>query len=263
MMKKILTWFLLIFTMLLVGCTEEDKITLPDLTGKSRDEITETLEKSNISYTFKFAEKIINSDDELDKFVSYGHGLQVGSSISKDEKVVVYTTVLPLTGNHTSEVKIDFEWENKSFIEDGVGQVTLNYCVDGDTASFRDIKTGQIIKLRFLGINTRESTIEEEPWGKAASDYVKSRLKNAKTIILDANGATKDMYGRYLGLVWVDGILLNLEIIDQAYSNSTLSISDSRYGEVFMKASIAAKKTGRRFFGEIDPDYDYENKRFK
>ena len=30
-----------------------------------------------------------------------------------------------------------------------------------------------------------------------------------------------------------------------------------------MKASIAAKKTGRRFFGEIDPDYDYENKRFK
>ena len=45
MMKKILTWFLLIFTMLLVGCTEEDKITLPDLTGKSRDEITETLEK--------------------------------------------------------------------------------------------------------------------------------------------------------------------------------------------------------------------------
>ena len=163
MMKKILTWFLLIFTMLLVGCTEEDKITLPDLTGKSRDEITETLEKSNISYTFKFAEKIINSDDELDKFVSYGHGLQVGSSISKDEKVVVYTTVLPLTENHTSEVKIDFEWENKSFIEDGVGQVTLNYCVDGDTASFRDIKTGQIIKLRFLGINTRESTIEEEP----------------------------------------------------------------------------------------------------
>ena len=250
MMKKILTWFLLIFTMLLVGCTEEDKITLPDLTGKSRDEITETLEKSNISYTFKFAEKIINSDDELDKFVSYGHGLQVGSSISKDEKVVVYTTVLPLTENHTSEVKIDFEWENKSFI-------------DGDTASFRDIKTGQIIKLRFLGINTRESTIEEEPWGKAASDYVKARLKNAKTIILDANGATKDIYGRYLGLVWVDGILLNLEIIDQAYSNSTLSISDSRYGEVFMKASIAAKKTGRRFFGEIDPNYDYENKRFK
>lgn len=55
------------------------------------------------------------------------------------------------------------------------------------------------------------------------------------------------MYGRYLGLVWVDGILLNLEIIDQAYSNSTLSISDSRYGEVFMKASIAAKRQDEDF----------------
>ena len=69
MMKKILTWFLLIFTMLLVGCTEEDKITLPDLTGKSRDEITETLEKSNISYTFKFAEKI-----SLGEFILMGRG---------------------------------------------------------------------------------------------------------------------------------------------------------------------------------------------
>lgn len=262
-MKKVLIWFLLIITIFITGCTEEEKITLPNLEGMSREKIAEILEENNINYTFKFAEKIITSDDQLDKFVSYGHGLEKGSSVNKDEKVIVYTTVLPLTENYASTVAIDFEWEGKSFIEDGVGQVTLNYCVDGDTASFRDIKTGQIIKLRFLGINTRESTIEEEPWGKAASDYVKGRLKNAKTIILDANGATKDMYGRYLGLVWVDGILLNLEIIDQAYSNSTLSISDSRYGEVFMKASIAAKKTGRRFFGEIDPDYDYENKCFK
>ena len=211
-------------------------------------------------HKFSHLDTNVSTDIPINKLPSYTKMIEF---ISKDEKVVVYTTVLPLTENHTSEVKIDFEWENKSFIEDGVGQVTLNYCVDGDTASFRDIKTGQIIKLRFLGINTRESTIEEEPWGKAASDYVKARLKNAKTIILDANGATKDIYGRYLGLVWVDGILLNLEIIDQAYSNSTLSISDSRYGEVFMKASIAAKKTGRRFFGEIDPNYDYENKRFK
>lgn len=262
-MKKFLICFLMLFTIFITGCSEEEKITLPNLDGMSRDKISTIMEENKISYTFKFAEKIISSDDQLDKFVSYGHGLEKGNSINKDEKVVIYTTVLPLTENYASKVKIDFEWENKSFIEDGVGQVTLNYCIDGDTASFKDKKTGQTIKLRFLGINTRESTIEEEPWGKAASNYVKNRLKNAKTIILDANGATKDMYGRYLGLVWVDDVLLNLEIIDQAYSNSTLSISDSRYGEIFMQASIAARKTGRRFFGEIDPDYDYENNCFK
>ena len=29
--------------------------------------------------------------------------------------------------------------------------------------------------------------------------------------------------GRYLGFVWVDGVLLNLELVELAYTNSTLS----------------------------------------
>ena len=30
-----------------------------------------------------------------------------------------------------------------------------------------------------------------------------------------------------------------------------------------MEANMKAKATGRRFFGEVDPNYDYENKEFK
>ena len=78
--------------------------------------------------------------------------------------------------------------------------------------------------------------------------------------MLESEGARKDTYDRYLAFVWVDGKLLNLEIIEQAYSNSTLN--NSKYKEIFMEASITAMKTGRRFFGEIDPAYDYENERF-
>ena len=80
------------------------------------------------------------------------------------------------------QVKIDFEYEGKSFINDGVGEVELVYSTDGDTARFKDIITGETFNLRFLGIDTPESTIDKDPWGKAASDYTKKKLQNAKNI---------------------------------------------------------------------------------
>ena len=50
--------------------------------------------------------------------------------------------------------------------------------------------------------------------------------------------------------------LLNLQIIQEAYSHSTLS-GKNKYFDIFNKAGNEAMKTGRRFYGEIDPEYDY------
>ena len=92
-------------------------------------------------------------------------------------------------------------------------------------------------------------------------NYTKNILQNAKTIVLEAEGARTENYGRYLGFVWVDGVLLNLQIIEEAYSNSTLN--NSKYASYFSTASLEVSKTGRRFFGETDPNYDYNRKEFK
>ena len=70
------------------------------------------------------------------------------------------------------------------------------------------------------------------------------------------------MHGRYLGWVWLDGELYNLQVVEEAYSNSTCG-SDSKYYEYMADVDIHVSQTGRRFFGEIDPNYDYENKKFK
>ena len=51
-------------------------------------------------------------------------------------------------------------------------EVTLDKCVDGDTAWF--ILDGDRIKTRFLAIDTPESTTKKEPYGKEASDYTPS-----------------------------------------------------------------------------------------
>lgn len=264
-MKKFLIIITTILLFILTSC-EANQHKLPDLTGMSREEMKEEMEKQNIEYIFRFQSTVINDVSELDKFISYGNGFSVGdyvdSYISKGNKIVIYTTVLPLTKKYSPTLQLDKDYKNKSFINDGIGEVTLDYPVDGDTAWFTDCVTGTSFKLRFLGIDTPETKAGEDPWGLAASNYTKQKLKNAKTIVIEGEGSIKDTYGRYLGFVWVDGVLLNLELIEEAYSNSTLS--KSKYADIFMKASTDSRLTGRRFFGsEIDPDYDYENKRFK
>lgn len=156
---------------------------------------------------------------------------------------------------------MDFEYEGKSFINDGVGEVELVKCVDGDTAWFRDKITGDEFKLRFLGIDTPETHAGEDAWGLEAADFTEKRLTEAKTIVLESEGSKTETYGRYLGFVWVDGELLNLQLVEEAYTNSTLS--NSKYQQYFLEALTEAMKTGRRFHGEIDPNYDYTNKCFK
>lgn len=268
-MKKL---YILLITLLLVlftGCYDEtNTIVLPDLNGMSRNEIESIMKDYNVKYTFEFSDVIIGKDYPLDTFVSYGNGYKIGDTFSATNKLKIFTTVLPLTYNKSKDLKIDFEWENKSVISDGVGEVSLISIADGDTATFKDLITGTIFKIRFLGIDTPEVWGEENPWGQAASRYTKSRLNNAKQIIIEGDydeitrtyALGKDMYDRNLGFVWVDGVLLNLEIIEHAYSNSTLR--SPKYKDIFLEASFASMKTGRRFFGETDPEYDYENKRF-
>lgn len=261
-MKKFIYSLIIVCILLISSCTDlNNKRILPDLTGKSRAQIEDIMKDADIDYIFKFSDQIIESSLDLDLFVSYNGDYKAGDEIDANYQIYVYTTVLPLTYVIHDEVKMDFEYANKSFINDGIGEVELVYSIDGDTARFRDIVTKEVFSLRFLGIDTPESTIDKDPWGKAASEYTRKKLEQAKTIVLEAEGARTENYGRYLGFVWVDGVLLNLQLVEQAYSNSTLN--NSKYAEYFLSASAHAKQTGRRFFGEIDPNYDYNRKEFK
>ena len=154
----------------------------------------------------------------------------------------------------TSTLTLTKSFEGKSFLTDGIGRATLISHTDGDTSRFR-LEQGNIaVSVRYYQIDTPESTYEVDPWGKAASNFTSKILRNAREIILEAEGAEYDSYGRRLAYVWVDGILLNLYIVQEAYSNSTAPLS-SKYGNIMMEVANEVRKTGRRFYGETDPDY--------
>ncbi len=259
-MKKFLLLILSFLFLFICSCDSEN-IKLPSLEGKSRAEITKIMKKYDIDYGFSFAPKIITSNDMLDKFVAYTNGYESGSLFPRSKFLTIYTTVLPVNPHRYKELTMNFDWAGKSFLKDGYGEVTLSSNVDGDTAWFIDKVTNERFKLRFLGINTPETHAGEDPWGEVAAAYTAMRLNNAKSIVLESEGSIKDTYDRYLGFVWVDGELLNLELIELAYAE--VNLSNSKYEEIFLEASIEALKTGRGCHGEIDPNYDYETKKFK
>lgn len=117
--------------------------------------------------------------------------------------------------------------------------------VDGDTAKF-DIN-GEIIKVRFLAVDTPESvhpTKEVQAYGVEASNFTKEKLKNAKTIELefDNNSDKTDKYGRYLAWIWVDGELLQDLLVKEGLAKVAYLYADYKYTSLLQESEKVAKE---------------------
>ena len=148
-------------------------------------------------------------------------------------------------------------------------EVTVHIYIDGDTTHFNvpeSVMEGGILKARYLAINTPESTGRIEPWGKAASNFTKERLKNATSIIIESDNDTwnaDSTGGRYLVWVWYktaemeDYRNLNLEILQNGLAIASNS-AQNRYGDICVKAIDQAKAEKLYVHStEKDPDFHY------
>ena len=170
---------------------------------------------------------------------------------------------LPPLVDYVANVKFDPN-SGRKYME-----TTVKYYVDGDTTHFEVPKsfsdTG-ILKARYLGVNTPESTGEIEPWGKFASTYTRTKLEAATSIIVESNNGNwnPDSTGeRYLVWVWyktaemTDYRNLNLELLQEGLSKSS-SFDDNCYEtacrDIFNQAITHKLKI---FSSEKDPDFYY------
>ena len=141
-------------------------------------------------------------------------------------------------------------------------EVKFNRKIDGDTAEF-DLNN-EIIKVRFLGINTPETVDKnrgEEPYGKEASAYTEEKLKNATKIELeyDSNASEKDKYGRILAWVFVDDSLLQKELVSNGLAETYMLENNYRYAGVLQLAEEEAKNNKLGIWSSIEQNSDTEN----
>jgi endonuclease YncB( thermonuclease family) len=280
-MKHSSKWFVLLLLMLFVfsGCDTEDGVggyLLPDLTGLTRQEITNKFDQLGASYRLQYVKDQVFAKDEYDQFQYYQSSYKTGDYVKKDYQIYIYTSPMYLTFSDTfKNLHLDSSKITPGHFTDStqpgiyITQVKYVRNVDGDTSRFceMDASSSQSFSVRYLGIDTPESTIQKEAWGKAASYFTQSRLENAKVIVLESEEERYETLGdRWLAYVWygddLDHLsLLNLEICEHAFSVSHLS-KNAKYYKQFAEASSAAAATGRRYYGEKDPGYNYTSKSF-
>ena len=148
-------------------------------------------------------------------------------------------------------------------------EVNIKQFVDGDTTHFyvpTSVMSSGVLKARYLGINTPESTGKIEEWGKKASNFTKEKLSSATSIIIESETAdwNADSTGdRYLCWVWYKPQgseqyrNLNIEILQNGLAIANKS-SENRYGETCMAAIAQAKAQKLHVHsGQKDPDFYY------
>ena len=157
-------------------------------------------------------------------------------------------------------------------VEDKI-EVTLNRCVDGDTAWFNF--NDQKIKTRFLAIDTPETVHPNkniELYGKDASEFTCKKLTNADHIFLEyeKNTAHYDKYDRHLVWVWVDDKLLQSELVEIGYAKVGYIYAKYTYTDRLYKNEKIAKNNKVGVWTDYQEDnitnnykitYKYENKK--
>lgn len=170
--------------------------------------------------------------------------------------------------DYVSELKLDMNSDTKK------AEVTTHLHIDGDTTHFNiDPKYGYgpaaetgILKARYLGCDTPESTGQIDPWGKKASKFTKDIVTNAHKIIIESDDDKWNLdstSSRCLVWVWYqmndgdDFRCLNVELLQNGLAKPK-NTAATRYGKVATAALDQAKAQELYVHGsERDPDYYY------
>lgn len=127
-----------------------------------------------------------------------------------------------------------------------VGRVTR--VSDGDTLWVTDA-AGVRSKVRLDRIDAPES---DQPWGKESAAYLKG-LVDGKSVKVEWR--KHDQYGRYLGIIWLNGTDINLQMVETgnawhyAYYDKT---------PAYAAAQVAARKAGRGLWADAAPVNPYD-----
>jgi len=124
--------------------------------------------------------------------------------------------------------------------------------VDGDTIDAKIESSGEVIKVRFLGMNTPESVDPRRPvrcFGKEASNRLKELIEGKQVLLIDDPKADdRDKYGRWLrNIVRVeDNLDVNATLVAQGYASAYLSFPLDAKRKAQIRALEEEAKTGQR-----------------
>lgn len=115
-------------------------------------------------------------------------------------------------------------------------------CIDGDTIKL--IVDYKVESVRLLAIDTPEIGSNPDYYGLEASEYTCNLVSKAKVIKieLDGNASKYDKYGRLLGWIFIDDVLLQESLVKNGYAKVAYLYDDYKYTDDIKKLETDAKE---------------------
>jgi len=122
--------------------------------------------------------------------------------------------------------------------------------LDGDTMIVARGRSRETI--RFLGVDTPETHHPRKPvqcYGPEAAAYTQRRL-TGRTVRLEDDIEQRDVYGRRLAYVYVDGHRFEDELLTKGYARLLVIEPNHAHARVMLEEELAAKRAHRGLWGE-------------
>ena len=175
--------------------------------------------------------------------------------------------------DYLSKIKLsshsDFtSYENKTFVENKISKVTVDYVEDGDSVHLLEGENSLSIRLAYI-----DAPGDDEPFGHEAAQFVRAILGQSKTIVLTnhllsstASNVLDSTGENYLGFVWysfeenasIDSLrCLNLEIVLEGYATEHTDENTPLHAN-FLYCQTDAQQAKRRMWENyVAPVNDY------
>ena len=159
-----------------------------------------------------------------------------------------------INSNDIKESNITNTEESESY--GNLTSALVKEVIDGDTII---LSNGE--KVRLIGINTPE-------YGRYYFDEARELMEIltlGKEVMLERDITDRDKYGRLLRYVYVNGLFINLEMIERGFANAYTYPPDVKYTEKFLEAERYARSNdiglwerSKITIVKIDINYDAE-----
>ena len=123
--------------------------------------------------------------------------------------------------------------------------------IDGDTivVAFPD---GHRDTIRILGVDTPETHHPRKPvqcFGPEASEYTRARLEGRR-VELEDDVETRDIYGRRLAYVYLDGKRFDDELLERGYARLLVIAPNTAHARTMLSEELDARRHHRGLWGE-------------
>jgi micrococcal nuclease len=122
--------------------------------------------------------------------------------------------------------------------------------IDGDTIEV-DLGGGNVRTVRYIGIDTPESVDPRrsvECFGKEASN-MNTSIVGGRIVQLEKDVSENDKYGRLLRYVYVEGLFVNLYLVEEGFANASAYPPDIKYQEDLESAEEEARLNNKGLWG--------------